>query len=233
VAYHRWLTQATDGISPEFARPPGRRTTTASGADAPAKPHDSYRHEAFLYRGDDEFVAGLVPFVLDGLAAAQPILAALPGSHLTLLRDALGADAEAVELLDMSELGHNPARIIPGWRRFLDHRCKDMQPVRGIGEPIWAGRRPAELVECQFHEALLNLAVDPDTPLWLRCAYDTGALARGTVAEAHRSHPIVVDTGAYAGSRTYSGAHHVRQIFARDLPEPPGRPREWASAPTT
>jgi anti-sigma regulatory factor (Ser/Thr protein kinase) len=187
-----------------------------------AKPHDSYRHEAFFYRGDDDLVAGLVPFVRDGLAAGQPVMAALPGYHLRLLVDALGADAVDVALVDMTELGHNPARIIPGWQRFLDRSCGGVQPVRGIGEPIWAGRRPAELLECQFHEALLNVAVDPDTPLWLRCPYDTGALEEATVAEAHRSHPIVVDSAAYAGSTSYTGAHHVRQFFGADLPEPPG-----------
>ncbi|HZB50137.1 MAG TPA: MEDS domain-containing protein, partial [Mycobacteriales bacterium] len=133
--------------------------TIPSGTSAPVKPHHSYRHEAFLYRGPDEYVAGLVPFVRDGLTAGQPVMAALPGSHLALLRDGLGADADYVELVDMTELGHNPARIIPGWRRFLERSCRGEQPVRGVGEPIWAGRRAAELTECQFHEALLNLAV--------------------------------------------------------------------------
>ncbi|MGI8873571.1 MAG: hypothetical protein ACR2KP_04455 [Egibacteraceae bacterium] len=30
--------------------------------------------------------------------------------------------------------------------------------LRGAGEPIWPERRPAELVECQRHESLLNVA---------------------------------------------------------------------------
>jgi hypothetical protein len=90
---------------------------------APARPHNSYRHEAFLYRDDDEFVGGLVPFVRDGLAADQPVMVALPGRHLALLVAALGADSADVQLVDMTELGHNPARIIPGWQRFLDHSC--------------------------------------------------------------------------------------------------------------
>ena len=28
---------------------------------------DRFEHEAMLYRGDDDFLAGLLPFVLDGL----------------------------------------------------------------------------------------------------------------------------------------------------------------------
>jgi anti-sigma regulatory factor (Ser/Thr protein kinase) len=94
------------------------------------------------------------------------------------------------------------------------------RPVRGIGEPIWAGRRSAEIAESQLHEALLNLAVEPDTPLWLRCPYDVDALDAAVVEEAHRSHPIVVDTDAYRGSTAYGGAHHAGTVFQSDLPEP-------------
>ena len=134
-------------------------------------PHGSYRHEAFLYRDEQEFFDGIVPFVRDGVAAGQPVMVALRGSKLPPLRDALGPDAADVLFVDMEQLGHNPARIIPGWRRFLDTHCRDRQPVRGVGEPVWRGRRPTEIAEAQLHEALLNVAVDPDTPMWLRCPY--------------------------------------------------------------
>ena len=106
-------------------------------------------------------------------------MVAIRGSRLPALRSALGPAAAEVLFVDMTELGHNPARIIPGWRRFLDERCVDDQPVRGVGEPIWAGRRPAEVAEAQLHEALLNVAVDPDTPMWLRCPYDMDVADRG------------------------------------------------------
>ena len=35
----------------------------------PTPPHKSYQHEAFLYRGEAEFLDGIVPFVRDGIAA--------------------------------------------------------------------------------------------------------------------------------------------------------------------
>ncbi len=184
------------------------------------RPHSSYRHEAFLYRGEDEFLAGTVPFVGAGVAAGQPVMVAVPGSKLPALRSALGAARDEVLFVDMTELGHNPARIIPGWRRFLDERCIDHRPVRGVGEPIWAGRRPTEVAEAQLHEALLNVAVDPDTPLWLRCPYDVAALTEAELAEAARSHPILVESGALRGSRSYAGMQHVEDLFAGDLPEP-------------
>ena len=196
------------------------------------RPHGSYRHEAFLYRGEDDFLAGTVPFVCDGVTAGQPVMVAIRGSRLPALRSALGPAAAEVQFVDMTELGHNPARIIPGWRRFLDERCVDDQPVRGVGEPIWAGRRPAEVAEAQLHEALLNVAVDPDTPMWLRCPYDVDSLTEAELDEAARSHPILVESGVLRGSCSYGGRQHVEDLFAADLPEP-DQPAEGIALPAT
>ena len=64
----------------------------------------------------------------------------------------------------MEELGRNPGRIIGAWRDFVrDHAGGDAPPL-GIGEPIWPERTEAELVECQRHETLLNLAFAAETP---------------------------------------------------------------------
>lgn len=182
------------------------------------RPHDGYRHEAFLWRGEEEFLAGTVPFVRNGLAAGEPVMAALTPDHIGALREALGSQADRVMLVDMSELGANPARLIPAWRRFTAEHGLGRQPVRGIGEPIWVGRRSAEMVECQLHEALLNMAFDPHTPLWLLCPYDATALPMDVLAEAHRSHPLIVEGDAIRGSTTYSGAEHVEVMFEAPLP---------------
>jgi hypothetical protein len=93
------------------------------------------------------------------------------------LHDALDGQAGQVEFVDISEVGRNPARLIPVWQWFLDTRSSPRRPVRGIGEPIWPGRRPEEILEIQLHEALLNIAVDPEIPFWLVCPYDAGALS--------------------------------------------------------
>ena len=182
-------------------------------------PHRSYRHEAFLYDGDDDFIEGTVPFVQDAVGLDQPVMVAVSKPRLDKLRSALGAEADQVCFVDMAELGHNPARIIPGWRRFVDDHAGPGRAVRGVGEPIWAGRRPAEVVEAQFHEALLNLVIDPDTPLWLRCPYDVSSLDAAFVEEASRSHPAIAGLGGYRGSRSYRGLH-ARDMFSEVLPVP-------------
>jgi anti-sigma regulatory factor (Ser/Thr protein kinase) len=141
--------------------------------------------------------------------------------RLSAVRRALGDDADRVRLADMAELGHNPARIIPAWREFT--RGAGGRPIRGVGEPIWSGRRNAEIVECQFHEALLNMAVAPTTPLWLLCPYDVGSLDDAVLAEARHSHPVLVESGDSTASSDYGDISHVLEMFAATLPEPQTR----------
>jgi len=183
------------------------------------RPHSSYQHEALLYRGVDAFLAGTVGFVRDGLASEQPVMVVVAEPRLGELRAALGRDAQRVRMMDMAAVGANPARIIPAWQEFLDGHDDD-QPIRGIGEPIWFGRRAAEIAECQLHEALLNLAVEPDRPFWLRCPYDADALPAEIVDAAHRSHPVLVEAGDYRGSTNYGGVVHAEEMFGEPLPEP-------------
>ncbi|NMR19749.1 anti-sigma factor RsbA family regulatory protein [Cellulomonas fimi] len=192
----------------------------STGTRTAVGPVLGYRHEAFLWQGIDAFLARTVPFVSEGLAAGEPVMVAVIQDHWAPLRDALGADAARVRFVDMAELGHNPARIIPAWRDFVE--SAGGRPVRGIGEPIWVGRRPAEIVECQVHEALLNLALPPDAPLWLLCPYDADGLDEHVIDEAMRSHPTLVRAGGTHPSTDYGGAQHVEHLAGRDLPAPTG-----------
>ncbi|HLL36360.1 MAG TPA: MEDS domain-containing protein, partial [Streptomyces sp.] len=110
------------------------------GAAAVPSTEDSFVHPALFYGDDREYLAGTVPFVLDGLAAGEPVAVAVPGERLRLIREGLGDAAADVRLLDMREAGRNPGRIIPGvLRAFADAQPGDRR-VRIIGEPIWAGR---------------------------------------------------------------------------------------------
>ena len=193
----------------------------AQVAPSPVRPHRAYQHEALLYRGAEDFLSATVPFVLDGVALGQPVMVAVTAPRLGQLRAAVGADAPGVHFVDMAELGANPARIIPAWRAFVDEYGGRQRPVRGIGEPVWAGRRATEVVECQLHEALLNVAVEPDIPLWLLCPYDADALDAPVITEATRSHPSLREAKAYRGSTSYGGAHHVETLFGGPLPDPP------------
>jgi anti-sigma regulatory factor (Ser/Thr protein kinase) len=182
---------------------------------------DRFSHEALFYEGPDSFLAGTLPFVRQGLARDEAMLVALPRERVALLAGELGDDAPRVHFANMAELGRNPARIIPAWRDFVADREADGRAFRGIGEPIWADRSREELVECQRHEALLNLAFDGG-PAWrLLCPYDTAALPPDVIDEARRSHPALWEDGAERHSSSYVGPEDALRGRDDDLPPPP------------
>ena len=181
-----------------------------------------------MWRDADDYASVLTPFVEEGLGAGEAVMVAVVRRHANWLRECLGSQARKVKFVDMAKLGRNPARIIPAWQKFVDQHSGYGRPVRGIGEPIWAGRRPEEILECQLHEALLNVAVDPKIPLWLICPYDLGGLDPSIISEAHRSHPAVMEGDRYHGNAQYGGREHVEAMFSADLPELDGEPAEYS-----
>jgi anti-sigma regulatory factor (Ser/Thr protein kinase) len=190
----------------------------SSGTVAHTHEPERFRHEALLYDGIDDFVDAVAAFLQDGQASDEPALVVVDNHKIGLLRDALG-DATGVMFADMAQVGSNPARIIPAWRDFVGRHASSGRPFRGVGEPIWAERSPTELVECQRHESLLNVAFDAGPSWWLLCPYDVRSLGRAVLEEAARSHPFVTDHGARRASGTYHGEYG--DAFLGDLPEPP------------
>ena len=185
---------------------------------------DGFRHEVALYRGVADLPRAVLPFVREGVARREPVMVAMVPERLELLEQALGADATRVDFVDMSELGANPACIIPEWRRFLDD-TRDLGPVRGVGEPVWHGRRDVELDEAELHESLLNVAFDGGPSWRLLCPYDASALPHDVVRDALRNHPHVYpdDTRTGADPAGYVGHPHAVERFTELLPEPPGQ----------
>lgn len=193
-------------------------------AAQPPVPAESFRHEAFLYCGEEHFVAGTAAFAHAALEAGQGVLAAVAEPHARLLRRALGRDAGRVDFLDMAT-GRNPARIIQAWQDWVDRHARDAQGFRGIGEPIWAGRTPSEIVECQQHELLLNTAFDAGPGWWLLCPYDVEALPAAVIERAHATHPSVFVDDIRTSSASYprAGSGSGSGVAAGEpLEEPPG-----------
>lgn len=161
-------------------------------------------HAALLYRGDQEYVAGVVRFIEEGLACGQPVAAAVPGSRLDLLRDALGDDgAGRVELTDMVDAGRNPARIIALLWEFAD--AHPDASVRMIGEALWPGRTPAEYPACVQHEALVNAAFEGRGATML-CPYDVDRFP-DAVCDVAATHPRVWESGQWRYSDEYAPGH--------------------------
>src|SRR5436853_2429619 len=120
--------------------------------------HTGFQHQALIYDGAEEYLAGAIPYLEAGLEVEQQMLVAVGPDQAELLRDQLGADAELIRFLDMREVGRNPASIIPLWAEFIEENAG--LPVRGIGEAVWAARSSVALEECHRLESLINTAFD-------------------------------------------------------------------------
>jgi anti-sigma regulatory factor (Ser/Thr protein kinase) len=157
-------------------------------------------HQALFYSGTDEYLAGISHFIDPALDRGEPVAIAVPAPKLGLLRDELGDRAAPIELLDMLELGRNPARIIPLVLSMIERYGG---PLRYVGEPIWPGRSPEEIREATRHEALINVAW-PGAEIRVLCAYDTEQLDDQVLLDAEHTHPGVVRQGRLAASSAYA-----------------------------
>jgi len=204
------------------------RKSSSAGAVKVALVEDSFRHDALFYERDDGFLQGTLPFVTEGLDGDEPVLVAISPQRAELLKRALGARAGDVEFVDMHELGRNPARVIPAWREFLARHAASGRALRGVGEPVWAGRSRAEIDECERHEALLNEAF-AHGPRWrLLCPYDLGALDAKTIDAARLTHPAVTHEGISRRNRAYLPLQRAPGPFNGSLPSPPSECEELA-----
>jgi anti-sigma regulatory factor (Ser/Thr protein kinase) len=186
----------------------------------PFTPPEPFAHEVLLYDGPRDLLSRTLPFIVEGVRAGEPVMVAVTPPKLAALRSALGDDAAEVAFVDMAELGRNPARIIPAWEAFAREHHAAGRAVRGIGEPVWGGRTSEELIECQLHEALLNVAFAGRGPFRLMCPYDRTALDPAVIREACCSHPVVVDDTGRAPSREFR-RDELTAPFETPLSRPP------------
>jgi anti-sigma regulatory factor (Ser/Thr protein kinase) len=180
----------------------------------------AYRHEALIYSGEDDFVAQTSRFLREGAETGEPALVVVSARKIDRLRESLNGDADGILFADMADVGLNPARIIPAWREFVTAHSAPGRRLRGIGEPIYPERSEVELVECQRHEALLNIAFQDAAGFWLLCPYDSDAMPPEVIEEARRTHPYVM-TGESGDSESYYGLETISQPFSAPLPDPP------------
>jgi anti-sigma regulatory factor (Ser/Thr protein kinase) len=166
-----------------------------------------------------EFFARTTSFIRRAVPAGDPILVVVSSSKIGMFRRELRAEAQNVSLADMAGVGGNPGRLMAAWRAFVQDHAGTSQ-LWGIGESVHPGRSPAELAECQLHEAFLNVAFEASTPFWLLCPYDLQALTAEVIEEAHRTHPFVARGQDRQASSTFRPVN-LADPFARPVPARP------------
>ncbi|USQ83225.1 MEDS domain-containing protein [Streptomyces phaeoluteigriseus] len=192
-------------------------------------PRRAFDHRMTAPGTDEAFLAAALPFLAEGLAAADepPPVAIVAPAKVDALRDALGSDAEAVTLVPHTDwyTGSAANAVARAAGHLATHAGPDGR-VHLLMEPVWngrAGRSPRESAEWLRYEALANLLF-AHTSTTALCVYDTRTTAPDLVAAARRTHP---DSGAYEDPLRLAA-----ELDAVPLPRPPADARHLP-APTT
>jgi anti-sigma regulatory factor (Ser/Thr protein kinase) len=182
-------------------------------------------HDAFVYFSEEEFLAGAMPFLEEGIDLREPTIAAPTPANGDLLRARLGRRAKAVVWAESQE-AHRAVERYAILLQFIDRqRNLGATRIRVFGEPCWPPGGGPGVAEWKRYESFLNVAL-ADYPVWMVCPYDASRLSQDIVEDALLTHPTI---GSGAG-RTPSPGYLEPSEFARridDVPLP--RPPEDAS----
>lgn len=179
-------------------------------------------HDAFVYSSQDEFLAGALPFIREGIARGEPILAAPTTANVALLRRELGDDAGQVDWAAAPE-EHKAVQRLGIFLGYIADQCRGgTNRVRLLGEPVWPADSEAGVAEWKRYESFLNVALAPH-PVWLLCPYDARELSESIVADACRTHPTMGHGHGREESSDYlEPAAFSRRLDAqRQFPAPP------------
>ena len=178
-------------------------------------------HVAFVYSSDEEFLAGALPFLEEGIDLREPIIAAPTPINGDLLRARLGRRAKAVDWAEGHE-GHRAVERLALLLQFIDRQQnRGVARIRVFGEPCWPPAGGPGVAEWKRYESFLNVAL-ADYPVWMVCPYDASRLSQDIVADAHLTHPAI---GYGAGRKPSPGylepSEFAKRIDNVPLPRPP------------
>jgi anti-sigma regulatory factor (Ser/Thr protein kinase) len=178
---------------------------------------DSFQHVLLTYRDIAAYQDAVSRFIGEGLTRGEPTLVAVPGA--TRITDAPGGGDGLVTMADMSELGRNPARVIPALRSFAEaYRARR---IRIMTEFIWPGRSVEETCEAARHEALVEAALAGVTGTVV-CLYDAARLPGAVLDDGACTHRWQAGAGAAVRpSPAYAGPGRIPAGCALPLPSPP------------
>ncbi|CAM5391171.1 hypothetical protein SABIM44S_01459 [Streptomyces abikoensis] len=144
-----------------------------------------------------------VPFVRDGLAAGEPVLAATTPANIELLREALGESAHHLDTAETAYFGRRPVDRVSAFLRYHERRTRPGRRTRVIAEPLWAGRSARQIAEWKRMESGLNVLL-AGLPVWMVCPYDTRVVPGDVAEAAMATHPVRLDGRRQAPCASYT-----------------------------
>lgn len=185
---------------------------------------EAFQHGACVYDSDQQFLQTAVPFLAEGLAAGDPVLAVTTPANLELIGAALGPRGGEVDYAESAFFGRRPPQRVAAFYRYWKNHASGTgggNRVRILAEPVWAGRSTREIAAWTRMESALNVVLAPAS-ISMICAYDTRAVGPGIVSGALRTHPAQIAGSRLSPSADFTDpAEFVRSCDSGTLPDPP------------
>jgi transcriptional regulator with XRE-family HTH domain len=160
-------------------------------------------HQVLVYRDDDSFLAATGPFLAEGVAQSEALLAVTTARNIEVLREGLGKAAYQVAFVEAETWYSAPVAAMNAFRAFLDdERAQSSRWARIVGEPVWAGRSQEEIRVWNWYESLVNLAFGP-MPVTVLCPYDERSVDPEIVMTARLTHPRILEGRMLADNPSY------------------------------
>lgn len=185
------------------------------------------RHDALVYDSDDEYAARSTAFLRDGLDAGESCVVGHNRSGLAMMRDALGADADRVQFLDLSRTYTRPARAVAAYYKTFQGLLRTSGSVRAVAE-FQFGPTFDDWQEWESYEAITNLAY-AHLPVWVVCTYPANGVPDTVLNGVLSTHSQVL-TDRWAPSDHFEDP---REVVRRLTPKPEPLPglRSWSVGP--
>jgi len=180
---------------------------------------ETLRHGAFVYEGDDEYVARSLAFLKEGLEAGEGCIVVHTRDGIAMMREALGRDADQVSFVDAGAVYTRPARALASYYGTLARELRNAPSVRAVAD-LQIGPFRDEWDEWVSYEALTNLAYS-HLPAWVVCTYDANAVPDAVLEEMSSTHAEVLADGW----RPSEQFEDPRELVRRLTPEPEPLPQ--------
>jgi len=184
----------------------------------------AFRHWACVYDSDQQFLQTAVPFLTEGLASGEPVLAVTTPANLELISAALGPRGGDVDYAESAFFGRRPPQRVAAFYRYWRnnaHANSGSSGVRILAEPVWAGRSAREIAAWTRMESALNVVLAPTT-ISMICPYDARVLGPDIVSGALRTHPAQIAGSRLSPSADFTDpAEFARSCDTSPLADPP------------
>ena len=174
----------------------------------------SHVHQLLLAGSDEDVVASVVPFVLEGRAAGEPTLLSLPSPTAVAVRELVGTYA-GLTVLATELTGRRPGTDLARFQALVQESMAAGTRVRVVNQiPPTLYR---DWYQWRRYEAAVNV-VHAHLNAWGLCVYDARRLSPGMVEDLQATHPF---TGRGIDRRTNPQYQEPRAFCDAHFDAPP------------